>query len=314
MSYTKDDKSLWSSNNRTIFITRQIRYFVDDYLKEESLGQPGQFGTAYKCYRKSDTDRRTPYAVKEINKSRLTAAKPTEKDELLQTMQNEIAILLKVRHKNIVELYDVYESRDQLHLVMEYLPGGELFDRICEQSEDGGYGEKQAANIIKQILSALYCVHSKKILHLDLKPENILFKDDTDNSVKLIDFGMARVVPRLTVLKGKVGTIQYMAPEVISGEFFSYGADVWSVGVILYCMLFGFPPFNDYEKDIGDILTSEKYIEQKILLGFDPTVKDGYGTWFPKEMPISNECMKLISNMLEKDVTKRWAVKECLSS
>eukprot|EP01083_Nonionella_stella_P055060 145314_1 len=108
---------------------------------------------------------------------------------------------------------------------------------------------------------------------------------------------MARVVPRLTVLKGKVGTIQYMAPEVISGEFFSYGADVWSVGVILYCMLFGFPPFNDYEKDIGDILTSEKYIEQKILSGFDPTVKDGYGTWFPKEMPISNECMKLISNM-----------------
>eukprot|EP01083_Nonionella_stella_P225493 801631_1 len=304
-----DEDAPWLENkNRTIFITRQIRYFVDDYIKEESLGEPGTFGTAYKCYKKADISRSKPFAVKEINKARFNLAHPTEKEELLSTMQNEIAILLKVRHKNIVELYDVYESRDQLHLVMEYLPGGELFDRICDHPD--GYGEKQAANIIKQILNALNKVHSKQILHLDLKPENVLFKDNTDDSVKLIDFGMARIVPKLTVLEGKVGTIQYMAPEVISGGLFSYGADVWSVGVMLYCMLFGYPPFNDYD---SEVVTSEKHIETQILNGFDPVVMDGYGAWFPKSMPISKECMKLITHMLEKDVAKRWTVKECLS-
>ena len=309
-----DDEPPWLENkNRTIFITRQIRYFEDDYIKEDCLGE-GTFGICYKCYKRGDIKKLRPFAVKEIYKSRLTVVGKGEKDSLLLSMQNEIAILLKVRHKNIVKLFDVYESRDQLHLVMEYCDGGELYDRICKDE----YGEKQAVNIIKQILNSLNIVHSKKICHLDLKPENILFKDKSDDCVKLIDFGMSRMIPRLTLLKGKkIGTIQYMAPEIISGKGFGLAADVWSVGVILYCMLFGYPPFFDDQQDddhvVGDMVNSEKIIENKILNGFNKNIRDGYGPWFPSEIPISNQCMKLISNMLEIDVTKRWTVKECLS-
>lgn len=110
------DEPPWlETNNRTIFITRQIRYFEDDYIKQDSLGE-GTFGVVYKCYKKSDIEKKQPFAVKEIYKSRLTLVGKGEKDSLLSALQNEIAILLKVRHENIVQLFDVYESRNQLHL------------------------------------------------------------------------------------------------------------------------------------------------------------------------------------------------------
>ena len=103
-----------------------------------------------------------------------------------------------------------------------------------------------------------------------------------------------------------------MAPEVFNGSY-SKAADVWSVGVILFCMLFGFPPF--YIDDDDDIVIDEhKQLEAKIKKGFTPEVKEGYGPWFPEDIPISKECQHLLSMMLDMNVKERWTVKECLSS
>ena len=167
------------------------------------IGEPGQFGIAYECYLKSDRYQQRRCA-KEINKARFHHIENEARDDILRTMQNEIAILRKVDHPNIVKLFDVFEDRHKLHLVMEFLPGGELFGRICEKES---FSEREAVRILKEILEALDHMHDRNILHLDLKPDNILFatKDD-DSPIKLIDFGMARVVPRLAKLKDTVGT------------------------------------------------------------------------------------------------------------
>ncbi len=114
---------------KTIFVTQQFRHFEDDYVVVQSIGEPGQFGVAYECYRAKDS-RKTRYCVKEINKARFHHISSEGREEILDTMQNEISTLKMVDHENIVKLYDVYEDRHKLHLVMEFLPGGELFDRI----------------------------------------------------------------------------------------------------------------------------------------------------------------------------------------
>lgn len=191
------------SGAKTIFVTYQFRHFDDDYVVVRSIGEPGQFGIAYECYLRSDSQQ-TRRCVKEINKARFHHINNDARDDILRTMQNEIAILRKVEHPNIVKLYDVYEDRHKLHLIMEFLPGGELFARICEKES---FSEREAARTLKQILEALDHMHDKNILHLDLKPDNILFANKSDDSpIKLIDFGMARVVPRLAKLKDRVGT------------------------------------------------------------------------------------------------------------
>ena len=183
-----------------------VRHFDDDYHVVRSIGEPGQFGIAYECYLRSDSQQTRRY-VKEINKARFHHINNDVTKDIFRTMQNEIAILRKVEHPNIVKLYDVYEDRHKLHLIMEYLPGGELFARICEKES---FSEREAARILKQILEALDHMHDKNILHLDLKPDNILFADKSDDApIKLTDFGMARVVPKLAKLKDRVGTRMY---------------------------------------------------------------------------------------------------------
>ncbi|ETO29114.1 hypothetical protein RFI_08008, partial [Reticulomyxa filosa] len=184
-----DEKAPHVEKRRTIFVTQQFRRFEDDYVLLDPVGEPGQFGTAWIAYKKRDP-RKTRVCVKEINKSRFHHISLEGRQQVLQTMQNEIATLKRVNHENIVQLYDVYEDRHKLHLVMEYLPGGELFDRIADVDS---FSETQAAHYLKQILNALDHMHDQHILHLDLKPENIIFESkDTDAKLKLIDFGMAR--------------------------------------------------------------------------------------------------------------------------
>eukprot|EP01084_Bolivina_argentea_P049267 90627_1 len=111
-----------TSGNKTIFVTYQMRFFHDDYKVIGPVGEPGQFGIAYECYLKSDSFQ-TRRCVKEINKARFHHIGAEERNVVMKTMQNEIAILKKVDHPNIVKLYDVYEDRHKLHLVMEFLPG-----------------------------------------------------------------------------------------------------------------------------------------------------------------------------------------------
>ena len=147
----------------TQWITHQMRPIDKDYHIDGNrpLGEPGQFGTAYACWKHpTDFEKRSPdwqpelRCVKEINKARFhMITNKKERERVFETLAREIGFLKKLNHENIVQLYDVYENRNQIHLIMEYLPGGELFDRIADHED--GYSEKDAANILNQILSAL---------------------------------------------------------------------------------------------------------------------------------------------------------------
>jgi calcium-dependent protein kinase len=152
-----------------------------------------------------------------------------------------------------------------------------------------------------------------RVVHCDLKPDNILFvSDDEKSDIKIIDFGMSKVLPRLRSLRELCGTPYYTAPEIINGDY-SHAADMWSIGVIAYVMILGFPPFYvDPNKYYGVKETKEIY--KLILKGFDPHVKKGYGAWFPRALSnkLSKNGMDFMANLMEKDVAKRLTAQEAL--
>merc|ERR1719291_1494862 len=156
--------------------------------------------------------------------------------------KQEIAIMKMMDHPNIVKLYESFEDHRNIYLVMELCSGGELFDRIIEFVH---FTEVQAATLMQQIIRATYYMHQKNICHRDLKPENFLFvsKDPIEkNSLKIIDFGLSCQFAPGQVLTTKAGTPYYVAPQVLAGKYDQL-SDLWSVGVIMYVMLCGYPPF-----------------------------------------------------------------------
>ena len=176
------------------------------------------------------------FAIKSIRKTKVSN---------YDSLRREIEILREVEHPNIIKLKDVYEDRKYLHLVTELCSGGELFDRIVAKtkSSEGHFSEHDAAEIVKSILEAIeYCHNVKHICHRDLKPENFLFETHDEHSViKIIDFGLSRYESS-DIMRTKVGTPYYVAPEVLS-KAYDKSCDMWSIGVISYILLCGYPPF-----------------------------------------------------------------------
>jgi len=145
-------------------------------------------------------------------------------------------------HPNIIKLYESFEDHRNIYLVMELCAGGELFDKIIES---GHFTEVQAAILMQQIVRAIYYMHENHVCHRDLKPENFLFvtKETIEkNFLKIIDFGLSCKFEPNQVLTTKAGTPYYVAPQVLAGKY-DQQSDLWSVGVIMYVMLCGYPPF-----------------------------------------------------------------------
>jgi calcium-dependent protein kinase len=186
------------------------------------------------------------YAVKSIRKSKVGK---------IEVLKREIEILKEVDHPNIIKLVDVYEDEKYLHLITEVCSGGELFDRIIAKTHtaEGHFSEHDAAKLVYSILDAIrYCHDVKQIVHRDLKPENFLFLTEADDSpIKIIDFGLSRHdTQNFGVMKTKVGTPYYVAPEVLNREY-TKSCDIWSIGVISYILLCGYPPFyGDSDNEI----------------------------------------------------------------
>eukprot|EP01084_Bolivina_argentea_P109213 195185_1 len=296
--------------NKTIWISGPTPPFNDNFKKLKQLGEPGQFGITYRCEEKKSSKR---FAVKLLNKNRFYRIPHNYRPRYLRAMHDEIDILSTLSHPNIIKLDSVYEDKSTLYIVMEECKGGELFQRIVEK---GQYTEHDAAVVVKQILSALQYMHQENnIVHCDLKPDNILFlnKND-DSSVKIIDFGMSKVLPRLQYLTHLCGTPYYTAPEVIKDKKYNHACDVWSVGVILYVMLYGYPPFYVDPEKYGK--HERKAIYEKIKRGFIARVRSterhGFGPWFPDHIPVSQEVRHLISKLLEFRVRNRYTAHEAL--
>eukprot|EP01084_Bolivina_argentea_P257652 434122_1 len=296
--------------NKTIWITGPTPPFNDHFKKLKQLGEPGQFGITYRCEQKKTGKR---YAVKLLNKNRFYRIPHKYRPRYLRAMHDEIDILSTLSHPNIIKLHNVYEDKTTLYIVMEECTGGELFQRIVEK---GQYTENEAAKVIKQLLLALKYMHEEnQIVHCDLKPDNILFLDKSpDSLIKIIDFGMSKVLPRLQYLTHLCGTPYYTAPEVIRDKKYNHACDMWSVGVICYVLIFGYPPFYVDPEKYGK--HERKAIYNKIRRGFiariRSTEKHGYGPWFPDHIPVSQEVRHLISKLLEFKVRNRYTANEAL--
>mmetsp|Transcript_1630 Transcript_1630/g.2696 ORF Transcript_1630/g.2696 Transcript_1630/m.2696 type:complete len:531 (-) Transcript_1630:243-1835(-) len=200
------------------------------YRVGKELGR-GQFGITYKCEDKASGKY---YAVKTVKKKNLTSM------DSIEDTKREVAILKRLAgHENIVKLHGAYEDDKHVHIVMELCSGGELFDKIIAK---GHYAERDAAALVRQMLKVVAECHLNGVIHRDLKPENFLFIDDNSSMIKAIDFGLSEFFSPGTKFTDVVGSAYYVAPEVLKRK---YGplADVWSVGVIMYILLSGQPPF-----------------------------------------------------------------------
>ncbi|XP_036433541.1 calcium/calmodulin-dependent protein kinase type 1D [Colossoma macropomum] len=210
------------------------------------------------------------------------------------SIENEIAVLRKIKHENIVALEDIYESSDHLYLIMQLVSGGELFDRIVEK---GFYTEKDASTLIRQVLDAVNYLHSMGIVHRDLKPENLLYFNPQDGSkIMISDFGLSKMEGTGDVMSTACGTPGYVAPEVLAQKPYSKAVDCWSIGVIAYILLCGYPPFYD-END-------SKLFEQ--------ILKADYEFDAPYWDDISDSAKDFISSLMEKDPAKRFTCEQAL--
>ncbi|KAL7833386.1 hypothetical protein AOLI_G00283460 [Acnodon oligacanthus] len=198
-------------------------------VKPNELLGGGRFGQVHKC---AELSSGLTLAAKIIKVRGMK-----EKDEV----KNEIGVMNQLNHVNLIQLYDAFESRTNLTLIMEYVEGGELFDRIVDEHYQ--LTELDAIVFSRQICEGVQYLHQQYILHLDLKPENILCVSNTGNQIKIIDFGLARKYRPREKLKVNFGTPEFLAPEVVNYDFVSFPTDMWSVGVITYMLLSGLSPF-----------------------------------------------------------------------
>uniref|UniRef100_A0A8K9UPX8 Calcium/calmodulin-dependent protein kinase 1Da n=1 Tax=Oncorhynchus mykiss TaxID=8022 RepID=A0A8K9UPX8_ONCMY len=210
------------------------------------------------------------------------------------SIENEITVLRKIKHENIVALEDIYESSNHLYLIMQLVSGGELFDRIVEK---GFYTEKDASTLIRQVLDAVDYLHKLGIVHRDLKPENLLYFNPQDESkIMISDFGLSKMEGSGDVMSTACGTPGYVAPEVLAQKPYSKAVDCWSIGVIAYILLCGYPPFYD-END-------SKLFEQ--------ILKADYEFDAPYWDDISDSAKDFIGSLMEKDPAKRFTCDQAL--
>ena len=207
----------------------------------------------------------------------------------LPLINNEIAVLKLLNHKNIIKLYEVFESSSHIYIITEHCPGKELFDLIISKKR---LTEKEAKIIFHEVVSALVYMHSMNICHRDIKPENILF--DSKQHVKLIDFDFSCYYSnKETYLNEDLGTPSYACPEMHNGiQYKPELADVWSCGILLYVMVCGYCPFSE-----------EDEIENQKLI-----IKGEY------DIPpfISDSLSDLIKHMIEPDAMKRYTFKDVM--
>ncbi|XP_039658006.1 serine/threonine-protein kinase DCLK2 isoform X1 [Perca fluviatilis] len=257
---------------------------LEKYKVGKVIGD-GNFAVVKECVERSTGKE---FALKIIDK-----AKCTGKEHLIE---NEVAVLRKVKHPNIIMLIEEVDTPSELYLVMELVKGGDLFDAITSSAK---YTERDAGVMVYNLAGALKYLHSTNIVHRDIKPENLLVFEypDGTKSLKLGDFGLATVVegPLYTVC----GTPTYVAPEIISESGYGLKVDIWAAGVITYILLCGFPPFRSESNLQEDLF-------EQILMGrldFPSPYWDN----------ITDSAKELIGKMLQVNAEARYTAQDILS-
>ena len=273
--------------SQEILVQQQKGNPSDKYIRGKKIGN-GTFGSVYES--------------KNIIFNNTVAMKIIPKDYHMDNLliKNEIDILKKLSHPNIVRIYEFYESKNCFYIINEFCPEGELYNYINNST----LTEQQLSVIFYQVFSGLKYLHENNILHRDLKPENILISkkeiDLQDNAeyfwIQIIDFGTAKIFENDKNENLVVGSPYYIAPEVLNKNY-NEKCDTWSVGVILYMFLVGKPPFNG--KDNAEIVNSIR--------------TQNYDENNPKLLTRSEEVRDLIKHLLDKDTNKRLSAKEALN-
>ena len=236
------------------------------------------------------------YLVSHNNTKKLFALKVIDKRKLLisygklDIIYNEINIHSKLDHENIIKLYNVHEDNENINIIMEYAENGNLYELISK--EKNGLNEYKAFKYFIQVVNAVYYLHNNNIIHRDIKPENILIGND--NKLKLCDFGWAK---ELTLENRSTfcGTVEYMAPEIVGSENYDYSVDIWSLGILLYELLYGHSPFK--ASNTKNIIINIKTHEL---------------TYDDKNKKISKYCKDLIQKLLNSNPQKRLKIKDIL--
>ncbi|XP_040184703.1 serine/threonine-protein kinase H1 isoform X1 [Rana temporaria] len=177
-----------------------------------------------------------PYAIKMIE---------TKYREGREVCESELNVLRRVRHTNIIQLIEVFETQERVYMVMELATGGELFDRIIAK---GSFTERDATHVLQMVLEGVKYLHTLGITHRDLKPENLLYyHPGTDSKIMITDFGLASARKKGDdcLMKTTCGTPEYIAPEILVRKPYTNSVDMWALGVISYILLSGTMPFED---------------------------------------------------------------------
>jgi serine/threonine protein kinase len=259
-----------------------------NYELRDEIGV-GSTSKCYRCVRKADG---TEYACKVIDKRQVEM----KFSGLLDQFFVEIRVLQSLNHPNIIRLEDTFESPDRIYMVMEMMKGGELFDYVVEK---GTLSEEEASVLVRKITSAVAHMHGLDIIHRDLKPENLLLTSKgPDAEIKLIDFGLAKVVQREAVASSFLGTKGYLAPEMLQRNSYDKAIDMWALGVIVFVLLCGCLPFDDDSSKIA----SESAARKKFALRF------------PKwAASLSNSAKDLLNNLLEINPKTRFTAHQALA-
>ncbi|KAI8060174.1 kinase-like domain-containing protein [Gongronella butleri] len=275
----------------------EAKAFNEVFRMRDKLGE-GNFATVFQAYPRREMAvpeaERSYVAVKALNKSKF-ARKP----RLLRSLVQEISILMSLEaHPNVIKIDKVFDEAKHIFVVLEYAKDKDLFEFVTERKF---LSEEETRFIFYQLFAGTQFLHHRNIVHRDLKPENVLMVDKSRLHVKITDFGLAKTVYRSELLDSQCGTPNYVAPEVLDPtgiRGYSKPCDVWSLGVMLYICLCGFPPFSDEG--------SPSLREQ---------IKRGLYT-YPRNSPwdfVHEEARNLIDVILTVDPTQRITLDNCQS-
>ncbi|KAF5531361.1 CAMK RAD53 kinase [Fusarium napiforme] len=271
--------------------SRQTSAFLQQYTLLEKLGK-GHFAEVYLCVEKATGQR---FAVKIFTKH-----PGVEDRSKTEGLQQEIGVLMGVSHPNVLCLKDTFNERDRVYLVLELAPEGELFNYIVMKQK---LSEDESRKLFVQLFQGIKYLHERNIVHRDIKPENILLVDKNLH-VKLADFGLAKIIGEESFTTTLCGTPSYVAPEILADSKqrkYTKAVDVWSLGVVLYICLCGFPPFSDelYSRDFPFTLSQQ--------------IKSGRFDYpSPYWDSVGDPALDLIDSMLIVDPEKRFTIDQCL--
>ncbi|KAI6226040.1 CAMK/DAPK/DAPK protein kinase, variant [Aphelenchoides besseyi] len=253
----------------------------------DELGS-GQFAVVRRVVERSTGE---AFAAKFVKKRRYATSRRGVSRE---NIEREIRVLQTIKgHENVIELHDVFETPNEFVLILELVTGGELFDHVCAHE---CLDELEAAAFIRQVCYGLLHLHRRHVVHMDIKPENILLKRKNDSHVKLIDFGLSRMILPGETHREMVGTPEFVSPQIVNYEPIGPDVDCWALGVVCYILLSGGSPFLGRTRDETFCnITAVNYHFSSAYFG-----------------KVSSQAKDFISRLLVRDVRRRMSIEDAL--